>query len=284
LRKRLGRAALHNMWLEPDRAVSRDELLEIHTADYLRKLRSPAYVAAALEVPFAARLPRWMLDWFVLRPMRWATRGTVIAAQAAFEHGLAINLSGGYHHAKPDEGEGFCVYSDAALAVHTLRSGGMLGPEDRVAHIDLDVHQGNGVCYQFMNDRRVLIFDMYNQAIYPMDFPARMRLDADIPLATGCGDDEYLLALQRKLPEFLETLADSGAVRLAIYNAGTDVVAGDPLGQLNLSPGAVLERDLFVVDQFRRRNIPTLMLPSGGYTRQSYRLVADSVERLLRSY
>ena len=68
---------------------------------------------------------------------------------------------------------------------------------------------------------------------------------------------------------------------LAIYNAGTDVFAGDPLGGLNISAPAILERDLFVIDELRKRGIPTVMVLSGGYTTQSYRLVADSVIGLI---
>lgn len=84
-----------------------------------------------------------------------------------------------------------------------------------------------------------------------------------------------------RLPGFVDALHHEGQVALAIYNAGTDIVAGDPLGQLDVSPEGVLERDLFVVQTLRGRGIPTVMLLSGGYTRESYKLVARSVGELV---
>ena len=227
-------------------------------------------------------LPGRVIDWCVLRPMRWATMGTIMAARESFENGLAVNLAGGFHHAKPAGGEGFCIYSDIALAVHALRDEGLLAEEDRVAYVDLDAHQGNGVCHAFMDDSRIFIFDVYNGTIYPSyDTVARGRIDCDVRLDGSCDENGYLHELKARLPGFLDSIAHSGSVGLAIYNAGTDVFRGDPLGGLDLSSEGVHERDLFVVEELRSRGIPTLMLPSGGYTRASYRLLADSVIRLV---
>jgi histone deacetylase 11 len=90
--------------------------------------------------------------------------------------------------------------------------------------------------------------------------------------------------LQDKLPEFLDSLSKRRSIELAIYNAGTDVVTGDPLGNLELSPDDVLERDLFVVDQLRSRGIPVVLLPSGGYTQGSCQLIAATVGELIIKY
>ena len=87
-------------------------------------------------------------------------------------------------------------------------------------------------------------------------------------------------ALHQRLPGFLDSVCKT-SVGLAIYNAGTDVLASDPLGGLQISADGILARDLYVVSELRRRQIPTVMVLSGGYTRQSYRLVADSVIRLI---
>jgi histone deacetylase 11 len=283
LRRHFGKS-LKEMRVRPPRPASREELLLVHSPAYLSKLRDSAYLAKALEVSVARYLPAWMLDWRVLRPMRWGTAGTIQAARECLRHGLAINLSGGYHHAKPELGEGFSIYADAAIAVRVLRQEGLLAAESRVAYIDLDAHQGNGVCHCFTQDKQVFIFDMYNGDIYPWyDLAARERVDCNLPLTTGCQDDEYMRTLQQKLPGFLDSVGRS-QVGLAIYNAGTDVFAGDLLGGLNLSAAAILERDLYVVKQLRDRGISTIMLLSGGYTMQSYQLVADSVIRLLEAH
>lgn len=268
-------------WLRPERPISK-ELLAAHSAEYLLALNRPEVVAKALELPFVRHLPAWLIDWAILRPMRWGTAGTVLAAETAAEHGLVINLSGGYHHAKPDQGEGFSIYADVAIAIHALRQRGRLPERHRIAYIDLDAHQGNGVCRVFRDDPRVFIFDMFNADIYPSyDFRARERIDCAIPLHSGTGDPQYLGQLFERLPPFLESINQSQSIDLAFYNAGTDIFAGDPLGGMNVSAAAILERDAFVIAELRQRNIPTAMVLSGGYTKESYRLIADSIVAVL---
>ncbi|MEQ8790771.1 MAG: histone deacetylase [Pirellulaceae bacterium] len=282
LRERFGRR-LDEMWIRPERPASREELLLVHSEEYLHQLRHSKYVARALEVPSVAVLPAWTVDRCVLRPMRFAVRGTIMAARASLDHGLAVNLSGGYHHAKPESGEGFSIYSDIGIAIAALRRDGLLSDDARVAYIDLDAHQGNGVCRVFERDSRVFIFDMYNALIYPLEIATRQRIDCDIPLFSACGDEEYLGKLQSRLPGFLDSAGRTRPIGLAIFNAGTDILLDDPLGCMNVSAAAILERDLYVVKQLRHRDIPTVMVLSGGYTRQSYQLVANSVSRLLES-
>ncbi len=274
-------SALRQLHVQPDRPANRDDLLLVHTAEYLAQLRDPEYVAGALEVPPLRYLPGWTVDWHVLRPMRWATRGTVLAARAALEHGFAVNLSGGYHHAKPDRGEGFSIYSDIGISATSLRADRLIGETDRVVYVDTDAHQGNGVCHAFMCDKRVFIFDIFNSCIYPMfDVDARKRVDCDVGVTGACTNIEYMRELRNRLPGFLDSVCNS-PVGLAIYNAGTDVFASDPLGGLDISASTIRERDMFVVDELRKRHIPTVMVLSGGYTKQSYRLVADSVIPLI---
>ena len=283
LLRRHFQSKLRRLLVRPDRPASRDELLLVHTAKYLSKLRDSNYVAGTLEVPQVQYLPNWIIDRHVLRPMRWATRGTMLAAKEALEQGFAVNLSGGYHHAKPGRGEGFCIYSDIAIAVAWLRAEGLIGEDDRIAYVDTDAHQGNGVCHAFINDNRAFLFDIFNSSIYPMtDMEARDRIDCGVGITSSCTDREYMRELSTRLPAFLDSVCNS-PVGLAIYNAGTDVFAGDPLGRLDISAAAILERDLFVVGELRKRQIPTVMVLSGGYTNQSYQLVANSVIRLLET-
>jgi histone deacetylase 11 len=282
LRRRFGRS-LGDRLVTVDRPASETELLLGHSSEYLTRIRQRKVLAAALEVPELSRAPSWLLRWRVVRPMRWAVRGTIIAAQLAMREGLAVNLSGGYHHAKLSCGEGFCLFNDIAIAVRALRRDGLLSDGSRTVYIDLDAHQGNGVCHQFKDDARTFVFDMYNQEIYPSyDAESHDRIDCDIGLSGGTSGNEYLAVLRDRLPAFLDSLGKNTPIALAIYNAGSDVVEGDPLGELGLSPSDVLERDLFVIDQLRSRNIPAIMLPSGGYTRDSYRLIATTIGALLK--
>ena len=132
-----------------------------------------------------------------------------------------------------------------------------------------------------MSDNRVFIFDIFNSRIYPMfDVDARKRVDCDVGITSSITDTEYLEELHRRLPGFLDSVGRS-PIGLAIYNAGTDVFGGDPLGGLNISAKTIRERDMYVVRELRKRRIPTVMVLSGGYTKQSYQLVADSVIGLI---
>ena len=273
---------LDRHWVRPPRQIQRDELLLVHSAEYLEQLKDPTYVARALEVPQARLVPGRLLDSAVLRPMRWATMGTVVAAQEALQHGLAVNLSGGYHHAKPAAGEGFCLYSDIGLAVRVLTDRGLISADGTIAYIDLDVHQGNGVCHVFLHDPQVFIFDMFNPRIYPAhDTAARDRIDCPIRLPANCVDSEYMSLLSNRLQPFLDSISRNRSIALAIYNAGTDIYERDPLGQLRVSAAGILERDLYVLRELRGRGIPTMMLPSGGYTDQSHEMIATTIQSLL---
>lgn len=283
LREEFGRR-LRNDHVAPEKPAGRDDLGSVHLGAYLDgPLRSPAYLARALEVPPIARVPGWLTDWRVLRPMRWATAGTVRAAREALRTGMAFNLSGGYHHASRDRGEGFCVYADVGVAVTLLRDEGRLGADDRVVYIDLDAHQGNGVARVFADDPRVFLFDVYNELIYPRDAHARRRIDCDLPIPPGCDDGRYLPLIRAELPRFLDAVSRARRPALAIYNAGTDIFGGDPLGYLRVSAEGVLARDQFVLAQLTERHIPWVTLPSGGYTRESYQLIARTVAWALRT-
>jgi len=284
LRRELGRDFL-DLTYKPRRPIPRQALLTVHTESYLKRLKQSAYVAGALEMPPLKRAPAPVIDWCVLRPMRWATAGTVLAAHEAVKTGLAVNLSGGYHHAKPDGGEGFCIYNDIALAVNDLRESGDISPDGRIAYIDLDAHQGNGVCHAFFDDSRVFIFDMYNQHIYPAaDAKAKRRIDCPVPLPLGGSGVDYLAALESKLPGFLDGITRAGNISLAIYNAGTDIIREDKLGAMNVSVKDASQRDKFVIDQVLARKIPLLILPSGGYSSESYKLIAGMISYIVKRY
>lgn len=253
-------------------APVRDHQLEIvHSPEYLQSLKHSWVIAQAIEVPPFALTPRAFLEWSIVNPMRWAVTGTLLGAREALRTGLAFSLTGGFHHAKPDVGEGFCIFSDIGYCIRTLHQEGAIAT---VAYIDLDAHQGNGVAIIFETDPRVRLFDVYNGDIYPRDPRARQRLDASFPLRSGCQDGVYMALIESELPEFLDK---QGQVDLLIYNAGNDVVEGDMLGNLELTPAGVLRRDLFVIDQARQRQIPLLFLPSGGYTRGSYQMISQTI-------
>jgi histone deacetylase 11 len=256
------------------RPVSRRDLLRVHTEGYLRSLRSPEALAGILEVPVVRRLPGWVIDWRILRPMRLATGGTLLACRLALEHGIAINLGGGYHHAASAWGGGFCVYADVPLAARILHDEGKVG---RVLVVDLDAHQGNGTAAVFHRWPWASILDLYERDIFPS---RKEPEDYPLPVGPGLTGDEYLGIVREALPEALDAVRPD----LVVYNAGSDPFEGDPLARYRLTEGELAERDLLVVSTVRERGIPVAMVLSGGYSAGSWRIHTDAIEGILTRF
>jgi histone deacetylase 11 len=256
------------------RMVCRRDLLKIHAPEYLRALRDSRVLARILEVPVVGRVPDWMVDWRVLRPMRYAVGGTVAACRAALEHGLAINLGGGYHHAAGAWGGGFCVYADIPIAAKVLHDEGRI---EKVMVVDLDAHQGNGTAAVFENWPWAVIYDVYERDI----FPARKEPENyPLPVRSGLNGVEYLGIVEETLPAALDAVRPD----LLIYNAGSDPFADDPLAAFRLTMTELADRDLIVVTMARERNIPMAMVLSGGYSALSWRIHTESIEGILTRF
>lgn len=266
-------APLDGLVIAPQGPATQPSLRLIHEEGYLASLRHSAVVAKVLEIGMLRWLPGVALDRAVLRPMRWAVQGTIDATRNALTHGSAINLAGGYHHAHRDHGEGFCAYADIPIAIEAMRRDGLLSEQDRVMIIDLDAHRGNGFESIYEHDERIVYFDLYNAQVYPGPAQLPARHMSLFGCRFGMTDRAYFDILEKHLPEVL----DRGSFALAFYNAGTDVLAGDPLGGLGLTREAVLRRDRYVIESLENAGIPWVMVPSGGYTDASHKLLADTV-------
>ena len=252
----------------------RDELLKVHTPEYLDSLKRPEVLARILEVPVVRRLPGWLIDWRILRPMRYAAGGTALACRLALKHGISINLGGGFHHAAGEWGGGFCVYADAPLAAAILHEERLV---DTVLVVDLDAHQGNGTASLFQSWPWASIFDLYESDIFPF---RKEPEDYPLPVRSGLTGLEYLDVLRDALPSTLDSLRPD----LIIYNAGSDPYEGDPLAGFRLTRGNLAERDLAVVTLARERSIPVAMILSGGYSADSWRIHADAIEGILARF
>lgn len=206
--------------------------------------------------------------------MRYQTGGSVQAGHLALEHGWAINLGGGFHHCYSNRGGGFCPYADVTLLVKTVLNA--KAGVDRVMIVDLDAHQGNGHERDFMGAKSVYILDMYNYRIYPRDNQAKLAIKVAVELKPFTEDSEYLDKLRTNFDKSLALFQPN----FIVYNAGTDVLAGDPLGLLSISPAGVIERDEIVFGAAIERHIPIVMLLSGGYLRSSAKVIADSMINL----
>ena len=256
-----------------------DDFLRAHLDhDYLETLGNKRKIAEYTEMPPLALLPMFLIKRKILRPMLLATGGTVAGARLALQHGWAINLGGGYHHASLNAGGGFCIYPDITLAVRVLRA--ERSDFKRVMIIDLDAHQGNGHERDLGGDPRVFILDIYNHGIYPDDAVARRGIDLDVDAPSGIGDKLYLARLQQALKQALV----QAAPQLVIYNAGTDILTGDPLGGMKISEQGVIKRDQLVFAAALERKVPILMVLSGGYQKSNAAVIARSVENLFTRF
>ncbi|CAK5027523.1 unnamed protein product [Meloidogyne enterolobii] len=207
------------------------------------------------------------------RVFQFLVGGSILAAKLALQYGWAINIGGGFHHACSDTGGGFCVYADITLAIKILFEDGLI---KKAMIIDLDAHQGNGHENDFINDNRVYIMDFYNEQIYPKDGPAKKSISRAIPLRIGTSDEYYLSRLERELNEAFSEFTP----HLVVYVAGTDSLSGDPLGLLRISSKGIIRRDELVFKATKQREIPIVMLTSGGYLQQTARVIADSIINL----
>lgn len=235
---------------EPSRATL-EELARVHTRDYIDRFTSGELSDAELRqlgFPWSPAL--------VERSYR-AVGGTLGAARAALEHGVAINLAGGTHHAFADRGEGFCVFNDVAIAVRALRAERRI---DRAAIIDLDVHQGNGTHTIFAGDDVTYTFSMHGGRNYPYH---KVAGTLDIELEDGTGDGVYLALLADALPRVL----GASEPDFVIYLAGADPHERDRLGRLKLTFDGLERRDAMVLEACREVGIPVAVTIAGGYGR-----------------
>ena len=235
----------------PESASDQDVLL-VHTLAYVEKLKTGTLSPREemqLEVPYSPELVRafWL-----------AAGGSILAAQHALQDGIAISIGGGFHHAFPDHGEGFCMIHDVAIAIRRMRRDGKI----RTAMtVDCDAHHGNGTAAIFAGARDVFTISLHQENNYP---PVKPPSSIDVDLPDGIGDDDYLGWLDNALSSGLRQFRPD----LFCYIAGADPYREDQLGGLNLTIEGLKKRDELVFRVARARNIPVMVTYAGGYARK----------------
>ena len=227
-------------------------------ASWLNLAHDQAYVDQILNNSVDRKIEReigFPINSSVGLRARCATSGSVLTGRLALEHGLALNTAGGSHHARFEQGAGFCVFNDVAVAVRVLQAEGLVR---KVLIIDLDVHQGDGTARIFEGDDDVFTLSLHGEKNYP-DEKAVSNLDIGLP--DGTTDEPYL----KKVREVLPNLLEQGQPDIVYYNAGIDPHVEDRLGRLALTDEGLLARDTFVIDEVRRRGIPLAGVIGGGY-------------------
>ena len=235
-------------FVEPAPA-SEEDILLVHTPEYVKKLRDGTLSQVeiyTLELPYSPEL----VDTF-----RICAGGTTLSGEVALAEGIGIHIGGGFHHAFPDHGEGFCVFNDVAIAIRKLQKDNRI---IRSCVIDCDLHQGNGTAYIFRDDKDVFTFSIHQENNYPAVKPPS---DLDIGLEDGTGDDIYLAHLEKNIPKIVERSRPD----LIIYLAGADPYRDDQLGGLFLTMDGLKRRDEIIIHLCHEKGIPLVILLAGGY-------------------
>jgi acetoin utilization deacetylase AcuC-like enzyme len=234
--------------LEPQRATDED-LLRVHTAEWIGKLKTGMLTSSdimKLEMPYSPEL----VEAFWL-----AAGGTILAGQCALRDGFACNLTGGFHHAHPNHGEGFCAIHDVAVAIRRLQADGAI---KKAMVIDTDVHHGNGTAAIFKNDASVFTLSIHQENNYPAYKPPS---NVDLNVWDRADDEEYLGLLMPAVEKALEEFGPE----MVFYVGGADPYCEDQLGGLGLTKKGLMERDRGVFGRVRQRGIPVATTLAGGY-------------------
>lgn len=251
--------ALHRM-LVNEGLIDSQDVVSPRQADWtdLRRVHTAEYLSCLAEGTLSDRAIRRMgLPWSkqLVYRSRLAVQGTINAAFMALTNGIAANLAGGTHHAFPERGEGFCVLNDVAVAIRVLQTACWAR---RVLIVDLDVHQGNANAAVFADDPSVFTFSMHAAKNYPFEKPPS---SLDVPIPDGTDDGAYLETLKKHLPKTLDAVNPD----LVFYLGGIDVAANDRFGRTALSREGLHARDGYVLQEIQDRNLPVVLLLSGGY-------------------
>ena len=264
-------------FITPQLASDQDILL-VHTPQYVNKLKTGTLSAREeleLEIPYSSEL----VDAFWL-----AAGGSILAAEQALKDGMAVNIGGGFHHAFPDHGEGFCMIHDVAVAIRRTQSDGKIR---NAMTVDCDVHQGNGTAAIFAGTRTlseplpssgqavlgkrplmrgahagdVFTISLHQENNYPAQKPPS-SIDVDLP--DGITDDDYLSWLDNALSSGLRQFTPD----LICYIAGADPYREDQLGGLALTIEGLKKRDELVFRVARAKGIPVMVTYAGGYAQR----------------
>jgi len=234
-----------------------DDILLVHGNEYVHKLKTNTLSQMEklrLEIPWSKELIEacWL-----------AAGGSILAGQRALADGFAANIGGGFHHAYPNYGEGFCAIHDVAVAIRRLQRDRTI---ETAMVIDTDVHHGNGTAAIFASDPTVFTFSIHQENNYPYPKPPS---NIDVDLQDGVDDHEYLELLASNLQRaFKEFNPD-----LIFYVAGADPYREDQLGGLALTLDGLARRDAMVFDYAREHRVPIAVTLAGGYARR----VVDTV-------
>jgi acetoin utilization deacetylase AcuC-like enzyme len=226
-----------------------EDLLLVHERGWIQRLKTGklSYEEILhLEMPYSPEMARA----FCL-----AAGGSTLAARLALDEGVAYNVGGGFHHAFPDHGEGFCAINDIAVGIRKLQREGKI---TRAMVVDCDNHHGNGTAAIFAGDPTVFTLSIHQYNNYPAQKPPST---VDVHLSDGVNDEEYLERLSAAYRFPLHGFHPE----LLVYVAGADPYREDQLGGLSLTLEGLKRRDRLVIETALREGTAVAIVLAGGY-------------------
>ena len=240
-------------FFQPEIASEDEKYIRMtHSTDYLDRLYD-------LDIHgHAARKIGFPLSKKLVERERTISNGTIQACEFALQHGLAMNIAGGTHHAYSNRGEAFCMINDQAIGANYLLNN---KKAQQILVVDLDVHQGNGTAEIFQNDDRVFTFSIHGKNNYPFK---KEKSDLDIALPDKTSDETYLSVLRDQLPQLIEKVQPD----FVFYLSGVDILDTDKLGKLGCSVEGCKERDRYVLSLLYQYQLPVEISMGGGYSKE----------------
>jgi acetoin utilization deacetylase AcuC-like enzyme len=235
---------------EAPQPASDEEVLLVHERAWVDKLHEGTLSLQELmklEIPYSHEMVRgfWLM-----------AGGTILAARNALRDGIGYNLGGGFHHAFPNYGEGFCAIHDVAIAIRRLQKDKAIA---KAMVIDTDVHHGNGTAAIFAHDPSVYTLSIHQLNNYPSEKPPS---NLDIHLPDGVTDDEYLERLRNGYVKAIDAFQPD----ILMHIAGADPFMEDQLGGLLLTLDGLARRDRMIYEIARDKKIPVTITLAGGYS------------------
>ena len=250
------------------KAVTLEQVKQVHSGEYVDLL-----VSGQLAAPKMRRIGFPWSEQLIERTL-CSAGGTALSAEMAIEHGIAIHLSGGYHHAHHDFGSGFCLFNDLVVAAkHALTFEHI----DTVLIVDSDVHHGDGTATLCQDEPDIATLSFHCDKNFPARKPAS---DFDVPLSRETGDAEFLASFEQVTQMAIAHYQPD----LIIYDAGVDIHVDDELGYLNVSTEGIYQRDCLMFQMAKKQGIPIACVVGGGYRSQHQDLVPIHMQLLNAAY
>ena len=246
---------------------------DIIDLDLVGAVHDPEYIRDLLELrldPRAQRKTGFVHNKQLVQRELRIMEGTRLCAESALKYGAALNIAGGTHHAYTNRGEGFCLLNDQAIAAKWLMDNNL---SERIAVIDLDVHQGNGTAEIFQEMDSVMTLSVHGRNNYPLH---KEVSDIDIALEDNTSDEEYLGIVGESLENVRKFRPD-----FIFYQCGVDVLQTDKLGKLGLSIEGCRKRDEMVLQFASNHNLPVVCTMGGGYSAEIKTIVNAHVLSLI---